>query len=103
MIGLLLLHHWEAMVHLTELKSVVRIESYLAVEIKESQHSYEIVVDAVAAVISVAAAVAAVVECSVSWTQTSFAVYVESSAVAASVTAEAAAKIDASVDIVLSK
>lgn len=91
MIGLLLLlHHWEAMVHLTELKSVVQIESYLAVEIKESQHSYEIVVDAVAAV----------VECSVSWTQTSFAVYVESSAVAASVTAEAAAKIDASVDIV---
>lgn len=82
--------------HLTGLKSVVRIESYLAVEIKESQHSYEIVVDVVAAVTFVAPVVV-VVECSVSRTQTSFAVLVESSAVAAPVTAEAAAKSEASI------
>ena len=81
--------------HLTGLKSVVRIESYLAVEIKESQHSYEIVVDVVASVTFVAPVV--VVECSVSRTQTSFAVLVESSAVAAPVTAEAAAKSEASI------
>ena len=83
--------------HLTGLKSVVRIESYLAVEIKESQHSYEIVVDVVAAVTFVAPVVVVVVECSVSRTQTSFAVLVESSAVAAPVTAEAAAKSEASI------
>ena len=81
--------------HLTGLKSVVRIESYLAVEIKESQHSYEIVVDVVAAVTFVAPVVA--VECSVSRTEASFAVLVESSAVAAPVTAEAAAKSEASI------